>query len=662
MFRNLKIQTKLTLIFSLLITASVLIISYIGFHIAKKTLRNVRIEELESIAHLKVEKIEKFFFERKGDIKTAQKYFNTKTNLPIVAQFANDRKNPAYLTAKKMLDEQLKSFQYVYGYSDVMLVSPEGKIVYVTNESCLETNLDQPLPGFNSKAFEEEKEEIYFSDVFFRMRNKIEGSDFGMLVTAPVYDFKEIFIGVIVLEIDMELIYKFIQDTTGLGETGETLIGLNKGDHALFLNDLRYDGDAALKRKAIFGETDAFPIQEAVQGRDGAGISIDYRGEKIIAAWRHIQSLNWGLVAKIDTVEAFAPIIYLKNITICMTVIVIAVTVIIVIFLTKGITRPIRKLVEGTKRIANGDLAFRVKTKLKDEIGDLATSFNDMTLQLAESKKQLQDYALNLEEKVEEKTDEIKKSKEFTENLIETAQDAIVCDENGIITIWNKYAEKIFGYSKSEIIGQPVTVIIPEKYKKKHEEGLKLFLKTGKARIMGKTIEMTGRTKEGIEIQIEMSSTFQKIGMERYIFTAIIRDITERKQKEQIFLQSEKLKALGVISSGIAHEFNNILAIIKGYSQLLEWKSSDNREFADGLRSINMAAGDGAKIVRRILEFTRVGSGDLWFEKVDIKELIEQAIDFSRPRWKAMAQSKGITYRIDTKGLKKVKSRKGYSC
>ncbi|MCP4265260.1 MAG: PAS domain S-box protein, partial [Candidatus Brocadiaceae bacterium] len=107
--------------------------------------------------------------------------------------------------------------------------------------------------------------------------------------------------------------------------------------------------------------------------------------------------------------------------------------------------------------------------------------------------------------------EEIKRAKEFSENLIETAQDAIVSiNEEGIVKIWNLSAERIFGYSGNEIMGKSITTIIPEEYKKKHEEGLKHFLQTGQARIIGKSIEITGRTKEGKEIPIELSLSFQK--------------------------------------------------------------------------------------------------------------------------------------------------------
>ena len=78
--------------------------------------------------------------------------------------------------------------------------------------------------------------------------------------------------GVIVLEVDLASIFKLVQDSTGMGETGETLIARKEDDAALFLNPLRHDPDAALKRKVVFGQSQAIPIQEALKGNAGHGI------------------------------------------------------------------------------------------------------------------------------------------------------------------------------------------------------------------------------------------------------------------------------------------------------------------------------------------------------------------------------------------------------
>lgn len=127
----------------------------------------------------------------------------------------------------------------------------------------------------------------------------------------------------------------------------------------------------------------------------------------------------------------------------------------------------------------------------------------------------------------------LKESEEKYRKLIDTAQDAIIgIDEGGMVNIWNELAERIFGYSEREIIGKQITTIIPERYRKQHKEGLERFLKTHETRIIGKTTEIYGITKDGVEIPLEMSLSFQNDSKDGHSFMAIIRDIAEKLEWE----------------------------------------------------------------------------------------------------------------------------------
>ncbi len=126
----------------------------------------------------------------------------------------------------------------------------------------------------------------------------------------------------------------------------------------------------------------------------------------------------------------------------------------------------------------------------------------------------------------------------------------------------------------------------------------------------------------------------------------------KRKQAEDALLQSEKLKSIGIITAGISHEFNNILAIISGNVQLLEESRKDDEELTNALRIIRRMTDDGAEISRRMLEFTKTAKDTTGFVLIDIKDMIKQSIDFTMPKWKNMAQAKGIDYQIDKEGMK----------
>ena len=192
-----------------------------------------------------------------------------------------------------------------------------------------------------------------------------------------------------------------IRKLEGLGETGEVYI-VNR--EKFMITGSRFVKNAALRQVV---DTDGVRIAfENGVGMDG--IYLDYRGVSILGVSIYIEEMDWVVLAEKDVSEAFAPIKRLRNTTIIISVMGIMAITLIAILISKRVTLPIQKLVEGTKRIASGELGFKIPTRSKDEIGYLATSFNDMTSQLGESKKQIEDYAHNLEQKVDDKTKEIK--------------------------------------------------------------------------------------------------------------------------------------------------------------------------------------------------------------------------------------------------------------
>jgi signal transduction histidine kinase/CheY-like chemotaxis protein len=163
---------------------------------------------------------------------------------------------------------------------------------------------------------------------------------------------------------------------------------------------------------------------------------------------------------------------------------------------------------------------------------------------------------------------------------------------------------------------------------------------------------MTWQKKDGSLLEVEVSAAIVKNEKGTVTSVSSIRDITERKRMEKQFFQSEKLKSLGELAGGVAHDFNNVLAAILGRVQLLRMHLAPvpglqkNRKSAlelhKGLEVIEKAAFDGAETVRRIQEFSRKRPDDKHFKNVDINQLIKHALEFARPRWKDQSESHGI--------------------
>jgi len=136
--------------------------------------------------------------------------------------------------------------------------------------------------------------------------------------------------------------------------------------------------------------------------------------------------------------------------------------------------------------------------------------------------------------------EELRKSEARYRTVLDTAFDAIVTiTPDGVVSWFNRGAERIFGYRAEEVIGQPVTVIMPERYRELCVAGLHRYLQTGEARVVGGTTELVGLRKDGSEFPIEMSLGETHEDGER-LFTGVIRDVTERKRTESALRESEQ--------------------------------------------------------------------------------------------------------------------------
>jgi PAS domain S-box-containing protein len=119
-----------------------------------------------------------------------------------------------------------------------------------------------------------------------------------------------------------------------------------------------------------------------------------------------------------------------------------------------------------------------------------------------------------------------------------SANDAIISSDSlGNTVFWNYAAQKMFGYTPEEIIGQPLTVLMPERYRGPHEERMKLHTSTGESKVLGQTVELTGLRKDGSEFPLELSLAMWKAGQEVF-YTGIIRDISKRKAAQEALLKA----------------------------------------------------------------------------------------------------------------------------
>src|SRR5207253_9264441 len=177
----------------------------------------------------------------------------------------------------------------------------------------------------------------------------------------------------------------------------------------------RFDSRLPKGRRIAIGDKVDAGLQSAVQGRPGRGTGRDYRGVKVLAAWRPLQSVGLGLEVTMDESEIFAPVRSQRRTLLELTVLGLPLLALGALLAARSVSKPITRLTEATRAIAAGDRDFQVPVERDDEVGELSRAFNEMTAELAAS------YA-SVEETVRVRTAELARTTEALQAAKEAAE------------------------------------------------------------------------------------------------------------------------------------------------------------------------------------------------------------------------------------------------
>jgi PAS domain S-box-containing protein len=214
------------------------------------------------------------------------------------------------------------------------------------------------------------------------------------------------------------------------------------------------------------------------------------------------------------------------------------------------------------------------------------------------------------------------------EGLLEAGPDAIVgVNDSGTITLFNAQAERLFGYRRKELLGRPVDVLIPERLRAEQLLRRSEYFADPKSRQLGSGNQLTAVRKDGTEFPAEISLSALKTD-QGVIVSAAVRDVTERlvaqAERERLIAQAERdagerrlqharrLESLGQLAGGVAHDFNNILAVVANYTELLidtlnapQLDEADLIGARNDLAQISRAAERATQLTKQLLAFGR---------------------------------------------------------
>ncbi|MBI5179174.1 MAG: response regulator [Nitrospinae bacterium] len=241
--------------------------------------------------------------------------------------------------------------------------------------------------------------------------------------------------------------------------------------------------------------------------------------------------------------------------------------------------------------------------------------------------------------------EQLKESEEKFQSMAYSVNDAVISiDGQGTIEFWNAAAGRIFGVEKDQAMGKNISMIVPEKHREAHLNGLRNFRETGIGNIFGRSVELTALKADNSEIPVELSVSSYKLGGAWHA-VGIVRDITERKKWETsieesnrkletaledlkksqgMLIRTEKLAALGALSAGVAHEIKNPLNIISTAVQMLMMDEKQPPETIETCKEIMTQIHRTVKITENLRDFARERKPEM--KELDPRGLLSKTI------------------------------------
>ncbi|MDQ6969561.1 MAG: response regulator [Mariprofundus sp.] len=539
----------------------------------------------------------------------------------------NGINSAAYQQVSERYEKTFGRYYSLWNYYDLFLIDVEGDVVFsIEHESDLASNLKTGAYRDTGLAQVFRQAVTMLQTSNSTMAYYAPSKEAAGFIAAPIFK-DDIVIGVVAMQFDVEKLYETINNLAGLGETGEIVAGQQVGDHILITVPLRHDLDAAFKRTIARDDENALAIRMSTLGESGSAKFIDWRGKEVLGVWQYLPALKWGLVVKIDTDEAFGFWQQVQSGLIGYAALGLLIVYVLLFFFMRRITRPLRKLTAASVDFGTGreNIQLDALAKIDNETGALARAFVAMLARVEGSESELKAMLEELEQSNRTLDQRVADQTAHIQAIVKFSADGIITmTETGLIDSVNPALCHLFAYSEAELIGQPMTMLMPEAYREGHIKGFNRYLNTPDAEPIHLTAELEGLRKSGEVFPLALKLNEMHVG-EQVFFLGSIRDIEQEKIEREKLEHTQRLESLGVLAGGIAHDFNNLLTAILGNAALARSRMDKKSPAIEMLENIEKSSERAAALCKQMLAYS--GKGKFIVEPLNLTLMIEEMIN-----------------------------------
>ncbi len=386
MMRSLRLTPKVTLTFVIFALILLTVVGLLAYGSGRTSLEESTFSGLVSAAIEKESALETWISEAQNQI--ANIAGSPFIQEQVAALRSSSESVPSEKIRNAIVAELIPLTEAKDTFLDLVILEPvAGKIIAATNAS-QEGTFKEDRPYFNNGQTGPYVQNIYFSLICQCP---------AMTAAAPIRSSKGELLALIAGRLNLDVMGSIINRSSGQYQSADAYL---VNTSSLLVNQPRFIPDPAILQRGVYTEA----VGQCLGGRDGSIQDTDYRDVPAMAAYRWIASRDLCLIVKVDQAEALEPVAVFGRTLLIISVIALLGASLLAVTLAQTITRPVLALKNGVTQFGQGELHVRFPKTSQDEMGALAHEFNTMADAIVEKEKLLQDYAKNLEERVNERT------------------------------------------------------------------------------------------------------------------------------------------------------------------------------------------------------------------------------------------------------------------